>query len=43
MKAKYLSMMRPMRKAFNDIYVNLTVFCSTMLTVSAQSRADLPA
>jgi hypothetical protein len=43
MKAKYLSMMRLMRKAFNDIYVNLAVFCSTMLRVRAQSTADLPA
>jgi len=26
MKAKYLSIMRRMEKAFNDIYVNLVVF-----------------
>jgi len=35
--------MRPMRKAFNDIYVNLVVFCSTLITLNPRSRADLPA
>jgi hypothetical protein len=33
MKAKFLSIMRLMEKAFNDIYVTLVVFCSTMRNV----------